>query len=157
MKRILSIVSIVPAAVILASLAAAAQDKPDFTGTWKLSGEAPTPFTPTQIVITKDATLLTVTTTGEMGEFRTNYKLDGTPGPSPMEFQGNRIDRTTRATWNESRLTLSSTSDMNGQTLEFKSVLSRGADGTMIIETTVPDFQGGGAPITTKATYKKAQ
>jgi hypothetical protein len=90
-----------------------------------------------------------------MGEFKTTYKLDGTPGSSPLDFQGNVIDRTTQATWNENKLTLTAKSDMNGQTIEFRSVVSAGPDGTMIVETTFPDFQGGGAPITRKATYKK--
>ena len=43
---------------------------------------------------------------GQMGEFRTTYKLDGTPGPSPLDFQGNTIDRTTKMTWNDNKLTL---------------------------------------------------
>jgi hypothetical protein len=34
-------------------------------------------------------------------------------------------------------------------------VISAGPDGTMVVETTLPDFQGGGAPITSKASYKK--
>jgi hypothetical protein len=152
MKRILSIVL----AVMTLAVAAAAQDKPDFTGTWKLAGDAPDQFTPSQIVVAKDATVLTVTTTGQMGEFKTTYKLDGTPGPSPLDFQGQQIDRTTKATWDDKKLTLSATSDMNGQTIEIKSVISQGADGTMLVETTFPDFQGGGAPITTKASYKKS-
>lgn len=154
MKRILSIVFSV---MILTAAAAAAQDKPDFTGTWKLAGEAPDQFTPSQIVVAKDATLLTVTTTGQMGEFRTTYKLDGTPGPSPLDFQGNTIDRTTKMTWNDNKLTLTAASDMNGQAFEVKSVVTAGPEGAMIVETTFPDFQGGGGPITTKATYKKAQ
>ena len=91
-----------------------------------------------------------------MGEFKTTYKLDGTAGSSPLDFQGNMIDRTTKATWNENKLTLSAVSDMGGQTIEIKSVVSGGPDGTMIIETTFPDFQGGGGPITSKATYKKS-
>jgi len=152
MKRILSLVL----AVMTLAVAAAAQEKPDFTGTWKLAGDAPDQFTPSQIVVAKDATVLTVTTTGQMGEFKTTYKLDGTPGPSPLDFQGQQIDRTTKATWDDKKLTLSATSDMNGQTIEIKSVVSAGPDGTMIVETTFPDFQGGGAPITTKASYKKA-
>jgi hypothetical protein len=45
---------------------------------------------------------------------------------------------------------------MGGGPFEVKSVVSTGPDGTMIVETTFPDFQGGGAPITTKASYKKA-
>jgi len=153
MKRILSFVL----AVMTLAVAAAAQDKPDFTGTWKLAGDAPDQFTPSQIVVAKDATVLTVTTTGQMGEFKTTYKLDGTPGPSPLDFQGQQIDRTTKATWDDKKLTLSATSDMNGTAFEIKSVVSQGPDGTMIVETTFPDFQGGGAPITTKASYKKAQ
>jgi len=145
------------AALALVATSAAAQDaKPDFTGTWKLTSEAPDQFTPSQIVVAKDATLLTVTTTGQMGEFKTTYKLDGTAGSSPLDFQGNMIDRTTKMTWEGNKLTLTSSSDMGGQAFEVKSVVSPGPDGTLVLETTFPDFQGGGAPITTKATYKKA-
>jgi hypothetical protein len=147
--------SIVLACITLVVAPAAAQEKPDFTGTWKLAGQPPDEFTPTQIVVGRDATMLTIATTGPMGEFKTTYKLDGTPGSSPLDFQGNVIDRTTQATWNENKLTLTAKSDMNGQTIEFRSVVSAGPDGTMIVETTFPDFQGGGAPITRKATYKK--
>ncbi len=153
MKRMLSLVL---AAVALVAAAAAAQDKPDFTGTWKLVGEAADQFTASQIVVAKDATLLTVTTTGQMGEFKTTYKLDGTAGSSPLDFQGNAIDRTTKMAWNDNKLTLTAASDMGGQAFEVKSVVSAGPDGTLIVETTFPDFQGGGGPITTKATYKKS-
>ena len=152
MTRILSIVLM---AMVLA-VSAGAQDKPDFTGTWKLAGEAPDQFTPSQIVVAKDATLLTVTTTGQMGEFKTTYKLDGSAGSSPLDFQGNPIERTTKMAWNENKLTLTATSDMGGQAFEIKSVISAGPGGAMVVETTFPDFQGGGAPITTKATYKKS-
>ncbi len=148
--------SILLALLVLVATAAMAQDRPDFTGTWTLSGEAPDAFTPTRMVVTKDATVLTVTTTGQMGEFKTTYHLDGTEGQSPLEIQGNTMDRTTKATWNGNTLTLTATSDMNGQAFEVKSVVSAGPDGTMVVETTFPDFQGGGAPTTTKATYKKA-
>ena len=153
MKRTLPVIVI---ALLIAVGIASAQDKPNFAGTWKLSGDAPDQFTPTQIVVAQDTTLLTVTVSGQMGEFKTTYKLDGTTGSSPLDFQGNMIDRTTKMTWNDSKLTLVANSDMGGQPFEVKSVVSAGADGTMIVETTFPDFQGGGAPITTKATYKKS-
>lgn len=151
MKRILSM----SAAIALLAVAVAAQDKPDFTGTWKLAGDAADQFTASQIVVSKDAALLTVTTTGQMGEFKTTYKLDGSAGSSPLDFQGNTIDRTTKMSWNENKLTLTAAADMGGQPFEVKSVVSAGPDGTMIVETTFPDFQGGGGPITSKATYKK--
>ena len=152
MRRMQSMIMV----VTLLAAAVGAQDKPDFTGTWKLAGDAPDQFTPTQIVVAKDATLLTVTVTGQMGEFKTTYKLDGTAGSSPLDFQGNMIDRTTKMAWNENKLTLTAASDMGGQAFEVKSVISSGPDGTMIVETTFPDFQGGGGPITSKASYKKS-
>src|SRR6516225_4506071 len=117
MKRILSAI----VTVLLMAGAASAQDKPDFTGTWKLVGDAPDQFTPTQIVVAKDATQLIVTITGQMGEFRTTYKLDGTAGSSPLDFQGNSVDRTTKMTWNDNALTLIADSDMGGQAFEVKS------------------------------------
>jgi hypothetical protein len=143
------------ASVMVVVAVAAAQERPDFTGTWKLAGEAPDMMTPTSMVVAKDAALLTVTTTGQMGEFATTYKLDGTAGQSPLDFQGTTINRTTKATWTGNTLTLTATSDMNGQAFEVTSVVSAGPDGTMVVETTFPDFQGGGAPTTTKAVYKK--
>jgi hypothetical protein len=39
--------------------------------------------------------------------------------------------------------------------VETSMVMSLDAGGNLNIESTRPDFQGGGAPITTKATYKK--
>jgi len=153
MNRMLAIAV---AALALVAAPAAAQDKPDFSGTWKIVGDAPDQFTPSQIVVAKDATLLTVTITGQMGEFKTTYKLDGTEGSSPLDFQGNTIDRTTKMTWADNKLTLTADSDMGGQAFQVKSVVSAGPDGTMVVETTFPDFQGGGAPTTTKASYKKS-
>ena len=153
MKRILSMI----VTVLLIAAAAAAQDKPDFSGTWKLIGDAPDDFTPNQIVVAKDSTLLTVTVNGQMGEFKTTYNLDGSAGRSPIDFQGNTIDRQTKMAWSDNKLTLTAASDMGGQTFEIKSVVSAGPDGTMVVETTFPDFQGGGGPITRKASYKKNQ
>ena len=154
MKRIAS--NLVALALLVAATAVA-QEKPNFVGAWKLTDPAqPDQFTPSTIVVTQDGTSLVVVTSGQMGEFRTTYPLDGSVGRSPLDFNGQTIDRATKATWNGSKLTLSTTSDMNGQTIEFKSVLSLNADGGLTVESTFPDFQGGGAPITQKAVFKKS-
>jgi hypothetical protein len=135
----------------------AAQDKPSFAGTWKLSDPVTADaFTPTVMTVVQDTTALTVTTTSQMGEFRTSYKLDGSEAPSPINFNGMTIDRMTKLVWEGRRLLLITTSKAEGQTLEFKSAWSLTADGALATETTFPDFQGGGAPITLKATYKKS-
>ena len=159
MKRILSTVI---AVLALTAASAAAQDKPapdkpNFVGAWKLTDPAqPDQFTASTIVVSQDGTSLVVVTSSQMGEFRTTYPLDGSQGRSPLEFNGMTIDRATKMVWNDKKLTLTTTSDMNGQTIEFKSVVSLNPDGSMLIESTFPDFQGGGGPITAKATYKKS-
>jgi hypothetical protein len=134
----------------------AGQDKPSFAGTWKLVDPAtPDQFTPTVMKVVQDATALTVMTTAQFGEFKTAYKLDGSEAPSPMDFNGTTIDRMTKLMWEGSKLVLITTSKMEQQSIEFKSVWSLTADGTLATETTLPDFQGGGAPITMKASYRK--
>ena len=149
--------SVLFACLALIGTPLAAQDKPAFAGTWKLADPAtPDGFTPTVMTVVQDATTLTITTTSQMGEVKTSYKLDGSEAPSPMEFNGMTIDRMTKLVWEGSRLLLITTSKMEGQSLEFKSAWSLTPDGALATETTVPDFQGGGTPITTKATYKKS-
>jgi hypothetical protein len=144
------------ACVALVGVPTAGQDKPSFSGTWKLFDPAtPDQFTPTVMNVVQDATALTVTTTAQIGDFKTSYKPDGSEAPSPMDFNGMTIDRMTRLIWESNKLRLITTSKVEGQTIEFKSVWSLTADGALATETTVPDFQGGGAPITMKATYKR--
>jgi hypothetical protein len=134
----------------------AGQGKPSFAGTWKLSDPAtPDMFTPTVMTVVQDATALTVTTTSQMGEFKTSYKLDGTEAPSPMNFNGTTIDRMTKLVWEGGKLLLITTSKVEAQSIEFKSAWSLTPDGALATETTFPDFQGGGAPITLKAIYRK--
>ena len=149
--------SAVFACLVLLGAPLAGQDKPAFAGTWKLADPAASDgFTPTVMTVVQDATALTITTWSQMGEFKTSYKLDGSEAPSPMEFNGMTIDRMTKLVWEGNKLFLITTSKMEGQSLEFKSAWSLTADGALATETTVPDFQGGGAPITAKATYKKS-
>jgi hypothetical protein len=143
--------------LVLLGAPLAGQDKPSFAGTWKLFDPAtPDQFTPTVMKVVQDATTVTVTTNAQIGEFKTSYKLDGSEAPSPLDFNGMTIDRMTRLTWEGNKLLLITTSKMEGQSLEFKSVWSLTPDGALATETTIPDFQGGGGPITMKATYKKS-
>ena len=55
-----------------------------------------------------------------------------------------------------SKLVLTTIANFQGQSFETKQVWTLGADGTLTVEATRPDFQGGGAPVTTKAVYKKS-
>jgi len=91
-----------------------------------------------------------------MGEFKTLYSLDGTETKSPLDFNGTTIERVTKTTWDGNKLVLTITSNFDGQSFESKAVWALGTDGTLQIDLTRPDFQGGGGPVTTKASYKKS-
>ena len=131
--------------------------KPAFAGTWKLTSDpSGGPFISTQLVAADDAKTFTVTATSpQLGDSKTVYNLDGTEGKSPLEFNGTSIDRTTKAAWEGPKLVLTTRSDFNGMVFEIKQAWSLEPDGTLVVESTVPDFQGGGAPTTNRATYKK--
>ncbi len=131
------------------------QDKPNFSGTWKITAAASDPFTSPQFAVVQDAKTLTVTATSQMGDIKTPFNLDGTETRAPLDFNGTMIDRVTKAAWNGTRLVLTTISEFNGQSFESKQVWSLNSDGTLLVESTRPDFQGGGAPVTSKATYKK--
>jgi len=142
-------------ALALTPVILTAQEKPSFAGTWKLVGEASDPFTAPQMTVVQDAKTMTVMASTQMGEIKTNYNLDGTQARSPLEFNGQSFDRVTKAAWDAGKLKLTVTSEIQGQTFETKSTWTLNSDGTLLVETTRPDFQGGGAPVTSKATYKK--
>jgi len=61
----------------------------------------------------------------------------------------------TKSAWDGNKLVLTTVSDFQGQSFENKQIWTLGADGTLTVDSTRPDFQGGGAPITTKLVYKK--
>ncbi|HWB30657.1 MAG TPA: hypothetical protein VG736_09160 [Vicinamibacterales bacterium] len=146
-------------ALLVVSLVAglAAQAKPSFTGSWKLASDAAgDAFVSPAIAVAQDEKILTVTATGQMGELKTTYNLDGTEGKSPLDFNGNTLDRTSKLAWDGDKLVLTTSSDFGGQSFEVKQVWSLAADGSLLIESTRPDFQGGGGPVTSKATYKKS-
>ena len=45
----------------------------------------------------------------------------------------------------------------DGTPVNVTMALSLDPSGNLIVVTTRPDFQGGGAPVTTKITYKKSE
>ena len=141
---------------LLLTVAVTAQSKPCFAGSWKLTSDPSAgPFVASQLVVSDDGKVFTIVSTSQMGELKTVYNLDGSPAQSPLDFDGNKIDRSTKAVWDGAKLVLTTTSDFGGMPFEVKQVLSLGADGTLSVQSTFPDFQGGGTPTTSTATYKK--
>ena len=136
---------------------ASAQSKPNFAGKWALTdpSAAGVGMNPTSITVTQNDKTITLVTVGQMGEIKTVFNLDGTEVKSPIEIQGMSIDRVTKSAWDGNKLVLTTVSDFQGQSFENKQIWTLGADGTLTVDSTRPDFQGGGAPITTKLVYKK--
>jgi hypothetical protein len=143
--------------LLLFTAFASAQTKPNFAGKWSLAdpSAADGRMIPATMAVTQDAKTITLVTVGQMGEVKTVFNLDGTPGKSPIEIQGMSIDRVTKSAWDGNKLVLTTVSDFQGQSFETKQVWTLNADGTLSVDATRPDFQGGGAPVTSKAVYKK--
>jgi hypothetical protein len=138
---------------------AGAQTPPSFAGKWTLvpdaNSQAAAGMVAQTVNITQDANTLTMTRTTQMGEITTTYKLDGSESKNTLNFQGNSMEQVSIAKWDASKLKIDTKMNVQGQDVQLSSVLSLDPSGNLIMETTRPDFQGGGAPVTTKLTYKK--
>lgn len=143
--------------VVLLTSLLSAQSKPNFAGKWTVTdpNAASGAMGMTSMTVTQDDKVLTMVGVSQRGEFKTVFNLDGTPGKSPLEIQGMTIDRVTKLTWDGNKVVLTTVSDFGGQSFETKQVWSLNADGTMSVDSTRPDIQGGGGSITAKLTYKK--
>jgi hypothetical protein len=151
---------LVLAALVIAPLASA--QTPDFTGKWTLVANpsaAPGGLggggIGQEAVITQDATSMTIKRTTQMGEFTTIYKLDGSESKNTLTVQGNTIDQVSKAKWDGGTLKIDTTLTFDGNPVQVSISMSLDPSGTLLVESTRPDFQGGGAPVTTKSTYKK--
>ena len=153
-------------AMVLGMVAASAQSKPSFAGKWAL---VPDPNAPAatggrgrggfgglgqEFTAAQDDKTLTVTTTNaQLGEMKSTYNLDGSESKNPLNFNGNSIDRVSKAKWEGAKLVITTTTNFNGNALESTQSWSLDASGNLIVEST-SNF--GGNAQTTKATYKKS-
>jgi hypothetical protein len=143
-----------------------AQAKADFSGTWTLVPDAAAAQAGgsrggrgmlglgQQATIAQDAKALTITRATQAGEFKSTYNLDGSKSTNSVIVGENSLELVSTSKWDGSQLVITTTSNFQGNTFETTMRLSLDG-GTLVVETTRPDFQGGGAPITTKASYKK--
>ena len=162
MKRVTGIIGAL--ALVAASVSVFAQAKPNFTGKWTLvpdpnaaaaggrgggrGGGLGQEFTAAQ----NDKTLTVTSTNAQVGEIKATYNLDGSETKNPITFNGNTVERTSKAKWDGNKLVLTSTSNFNGNAAETTQTWTLDASGNLLVENT-SNF--GGNPTTTKATYKK--
>ena len=145
---------------ILLSAATLAQS-PNFAGKW---ARVPDPAVQggfgglgQSAVITQDATTLTITRTTQMGEVTSVYKLDGSESKNTLNFQGNSIDQISKTKWDGGTLHVDTSMNFDGNAVNLTMAMSLDASGNLVVVSTRPDFQGGGSPVTTKTSYKKAE
>jgi polyisoprenoid-binding protein YceI len=147
------------AAILVATVASA--QTPSFAGKWTLvpnPSAAPGGFgggLGQEAVITQDPTTITIKRTTQMGEFTTTYKLDGSESKNTLTVQGNTIDQVSKTKWDGGTLKVDTTLNFDGNPVQVTMSMSLDPSGNLLVESTRPDFQGGGGPITTKSTYKK--
>jgi hypothetical protein len=148
------------AVAILLSVATLAQT-PNFTGKWALvpdpAAQGPGGGLGQSAVIKQDAGTLTINRTTQMGEITTVYKLDGSESKNTLNFQGNAIEQLSKTKWEGGTLHVDTSMNFDGSAVNVTMAMSLDPSGNLVVVSTRPDFQGGGAPVTTKATYKKAE
>jgi hypothetical protein len=145
---------------ILLSAATLAQ-APNFAGKWAI---VPDPSSQggfgglgQSAVIKQDATTLTITRTTQMGEVTSVYKLDGSESKNTLNFQGNALDQISKTKWEGGTLHVDTSMSFDGNAVNLTMALTLDSSGNLVVVSTRPDFQGGGSPVTTKMTYKKAE
>jgi hypothetical protein len=152
-------------AVVVSCVIVAAQT-PQLAGKWTL---VPDPSAPggrgggfggglgMEATVEQNAKTLTITRAGFGGgePIKSVYNLDGSASKNTMSFQGNSFDQVSTVKADGAKLIISTKSDFGGQAFETTMTLSLDGSGNLIVDSVRPDFQGGGAPITTKLTYKK--
>ena len=148
--------------VVAAGLGIAAQATPNFAGKWTL---VPGPNAPqgggmgaglgAEATIAQDAKTLTITRTGPAGEIKSVYNLDGSDSKNTISFGDAGFDLISKVKWEGAKMSVTTTAEFDGNKFETSMSLSLDAAGALVVESTRPDFQGGGAPVTSKMTYKK--
>ena len=153
------------AALVVSASSVSAQAKPNFGAQWAVvvnpAAAAPAPGRGggrglgQAATIAQDDKTLTITRTTQVGEIKMVYNLDGSESKNTMSFGGNSVEQVAKTKWDGNKLVITTTSNFNGTAMETTMVLSLEADGSLVVETTGAG-RGGGAPTTTRMTYKKA-
>jgi hypothetical protein len=161
MKRVHTVITPALLAILVSVAAAAQAQTPNFAGKWTLvpdpAAQGPGGGLGQSATIKQDATTVTITRTTQMGEVTTVYKLDGSESKNTLNFQGNAIEQLSKTKWEGGTLHVATSMNFDGNAVNVTMAMSLDPSGNLIVVSTRPDFQGGGSPVTTKATYKKAE
>ena len=164
MRNVVSVIAALSMVLGTASLVIA-QAKTNFAGKWTLvvDPNAPAPagrggrgggfggLGQGGSIEQNDKTI-TVITTGQAGEVKSVYNLDGSESKNSVTFGGNAIERVSKVKWDGAKLVIETTTNFQGNPITSTQTWSLDASGGLVIEST---SNMGGNPTTTKQTYKK--
>ena len=148
--------------LVFAASIAQAQDKPNFSGSWTVVADpnaAPTGGRGgggglgQAATITQDAKTLTVTRTTQNGEVKLVYNLDGSDSKNMVMGRGGQTEQVSKATWDGTKLVISTTFTMGENTATRTQTMSLDASGQLVVTVSGPGR--GGEVMTTTQTYKK--
>jgi hypothetical protein len=106
-----------------------------------------------QATITQDGATLTIARATQTGEIKTVYKLDGSDSPNTISGpNGNSIEQVSRAKWDGSKLSITTSMTAAGNPVETTLTLSLDASGALVVETSGMGRAGGGRSMTLKYT-----
>jgi hypothetical protein len=151
---------------LVLTLPLASQERPDFSGTWRLDDaksdpvSAPKPRAdgrpgpppgsrPTMLVVVQTADTLTIDETGPKGVRRFRFKLDGTESTNwtgPIQMKS-------RASWESDKLVFSTTNSVEYDNFGSSREVYSLRDGSLVVEKTLN--RRDGTIITTKLVFVK--
>jgi hypothetical protein len=101
----------------------------------------------------QDAKMLTITRMQGDQTVTATYNLDGSESKNMVAGRGGQQEQVSKAAWEGNKLSITTTLNFGGNSVEQKRVLSI-EGGNLVIEQTQPG-RGGGEATTTKLVYKK--
>jgi len=141
------------AAVALLTAGVGAQGKPSFAGDWKKVTEQGQGEPGIDLTITQSATVMTIeyrAGTLAPAPGKLTYKLDGSASANPMAGHGGApTERISRAAWAANTLVVTTRTGTGEERRTFS------LEGDVLVVDTSAPARPGGAPTTTKATYKR--
>jgi hypothetical protein len=148
MRRVTAVLSL--AAVVLMAAGVVAQTRPSFAGEWKMVIARGQGEPGVDLIITQDATAMTVEYMRGQAPAKLTYKLDGSVSKNMMAGRGGGAptEQVSKAMWAGNNIVVTTTT---GGGEEKRTFSMDGGD--LVVETSAPARMG--APNITKVTYKR--
>lgn len=148
MRRVTAVLSL--AAVVLMAAGVVAQTRPSFAGEWKMVIARGQGEPGVDLIITQDATAMTVEYMRGQASAKLTYKLDGSVSKNMMAGRGGGAptEQVSKAMWAGNNIVVTTTTGAGDEKRTFSM-----DGGDLVVEISAPARIG--APNVTRVTYKR--